>query len=79
MTGLNTKANDCKASMGWHGLCLSKGARGNKMDKIHVYCIPCQIPFDKSPISSQKEYLQAIRFALDIGCDLLIFDLTEQN
>lgn len=24
MTGLNSIANDCKASMGWHGLCLSK-------------------------------------------------------
>ncbi len=45
MTALNTKANDCKAGMGWHEVCLSKRQRRTQMkiDTDPHYCYDLQV------------------------------------
>jgi len=34
MAGLNTKVNDCKLSIGWHGVCLSKEQGEHENDTL---------------------------------------------
>ena len=45
MTRLNTKVNDCRVCVGWHGLCLLKGqgAQNMKTDTGTRYCYDLQV------------------------------------
>ena len=67
MTGLNTKVNDCKAGMGWHGYCLFKG-QGEQTMTVKAICLT-----HKTPIS-----IRGIVYMAN-NCEILVIEEPKQE